>query len=199
MISVDGSSAAAEATAALVPTAFVLLADLLHLPLSDQSVDAAFSIGVLHHTENPQVAFNEVARTVKVGGQLAVWLYINTGGDGNAYVTDPMVDLAAKFLHEITRACPRDVLYSACEKYGPSLRDLYAKTGAWGPFQKVMNVSMSKDNAECVSDTFDWHCPQYRSGHTFEEVSGGFKQAGFEVDRLGDFPVCVRGVKRFGG
>jgi ubiquinone/menaquinone biosynthesis C-methylase UbiE len=193
VIGVDGSTHGIEAAKALVPQGTFVQADLLRLPLPDQSVDKAFSIGVLHHTADPERAFNEVARTVKPGGQLAVWLYVNPGGDQNQHVVDPEVALAAEFLHAITKACPPDKLHLICEQYAPRLRDLYNKK--WGPLQQVLRVSISGDDAECVSDTFDWHCPQYRSGHTIEEVQGWFTRAGFKVDWVGNFPVSIRGIR----
>jgi len=155
--------------------------------------DYAFSIGVLHHTSNPQAAFNEVARTVKRGGEFAVWLYIGVGGNQDQHVVDPEIALAAEFLHEITKACPPEKFYQLCEKYALPLRDLYQMK--WSPLNQVLRISISTDDAECISDTFDWHCPQYRSGHTNDEVRGWFEQAGFEVTWVGNFPVSMRGKK----
>src|SRR5262249_4617681 len=71
-------SAAVEKAAALCrdfPETTVLQADLLDLPLAEGVFDAAFSIGVLHQGRGPRRAFAEVARRVKPGGRLAVWLY----------------------------------------------------------------------------------------------------------------------------
>lgn len=185
VVSVDGSCAAVEATHKLVPTAEVIQANLLDLPIPDASVDAAFSVGVLHHTGNTRAAFLELARTVKPGGELAVWVYTKPATG---------VALAAmEFLHDITRACPPEALYAACEKHSVRLRGLYA--GAWGPLEQVLRVSNSTDDSECVSDTFDWHTPQYRDWHDAEEVAGWFAEAGFNVTWIGSFPTSLRGRK----
>ena len=53
----------------------IVQADLTRLPLAEGVFDLAFSIGVLHHGPDPRGAFREVARRVKPGGRLAVWLY----------------------------------------------------------------------------------------------------------------------------
>ncbi len=37
--------------------------------------DIAFSIGVIHHLENPAAAVVEMVKAVKPGGKLLVWLY----------------------------------------------------------------------------------------------------------------------------
>lgn len=194
VIGVDGSDKGIEAAAALVPEATFLQADLLQIPLADASVDMAFSIGVLHHTADAFKSFSEVARTVKPGGELAVWLYVYPGGDQNKKVVDPEVATAAEFLHAISKACPPDKLHAICAQFAPRVRDLYNKK--WGPLQQVLRASISEDDAECVSDTFDWHCPQYRSGHTIEEVRGWFEAVGFDVMWVGDFPVSMRGRRR---
>jgi len=194
VVGVDGSEHGIEAAARLLPKGQFIQADLLHLPLASASVDKAFSIGVLHHTADPKAAFQEIARTVKPGGELGVWLYINPGGDQNQKVVDPEVALAAEFLHMLTKTCPPEALHTACEQFAPRLRDIYA--GKWGPLQQVLRASNSLDDEECISDTFDWHTPQYRSGHTINEIRGWFIETGFEVLWFGDFPVSLRGIKK---
>src|SRR5262249_58933016 len=78
---------AAELCADLREVAIVQ-ADLLDLPVGERAFDLVYSIGVLHHTPDPRIAFGQIARRVKPGGRLAVWLYrrntapqewINTG------------------------------------------------------------------------------------------------------------------------
>jgi ubiquinone/menaquinone biosynthesis C-methylase UbiE len=186
-IGVDGSPHALKAAAENAPGAGLLQANLLSLPLPDESFDHAFSIGVLHHTESTKRAFLEVARKVKRGGQFAVWVYCKP-------VTDNRLLPAYELLHEITKACPPEKLHAAFEKWAVATRNAYA--GAWGPLEQVLRVSGSKDDSECVSDTLDWHTPQYRFWHDIAEVKGWFVEAGYEVDRVGTFPTSVRGVKR---
>lgn len=184
---VDGSTHAVEAAAKLVPDALVVQANLFKLPFPAECFDTAFSIGVLHHTGDTRQAFLEVARTIRRGGELAVWLYCPP-------TTDPTIARAMAFLHDITKACPPDRLHAACEKHAVALRDLYA--GAWGPLQQVLRVSSSADADECSSDTLDWHTPQHRDYHDYPEVEGWFAEAGFDVVWRGSFPTSVRGCKR---
>ena len=49
--------------------------DLLSPPLAAGSFDLIFSIGVLHHTPDTRRAFDAVAKLVKPGGKMYVWLY----------------------------------------------------------------------------------------------------------------------------
>ncbi|MDA1014599.1 MAG: methyltransferase domain-containing protein, partial [Planctomycetota bacterium] len=56
-------------------TAKFVQADLKRLPFPPESFDFAFSIGVMHHDADTRAVFDAVARMVKPGGRLAVWLY----------------------------------------------------------------------------------------------------------------------------
>lgn len=187
IVCVDGSVNAVEACREVAPSAQVVQANLLDLPFKDGVFDKAYSIGVLHHTADPRAAFLEVARCVKPGGQLAVWLYCKPG-------TDEKNQAAIDLLHDITAMCPPKELHAAFAKHAVRLRDLYA--GAWGPLEQVLRISNSLDDEECISDTFDWHTPKYRFWHTEDEVREWFTAAGFTVDWVGDFPVSMRGTKQ---
>ena len=77
MIGVDHSTAVEKAAVLCrdFPHASFIQADLKRLPLEPESFDAAFSIGVMHHDVDTRAVFDSVARMVKLGGRLAVWLY----------------------------------------------------------------------------------------------------------------------------
>lgn len=182
-ICVDGSVHALRAAVENVAGGVFVHADLLDLPIKPKSVDAAFSIGVLHHTKDTREAFLKVAETVKIGGEFAVWVYAKPG--------DARTLVAIDFLHEITKACPPVALYEACKKYAVQLRDV----GMPGALATVLRVSGSKNDEECISDTFDWHTPQYRYWHSPAEVASWFEEAGYEVTWRGAFPVCMRGKR----
>lgn len=53
----------------------IVQADIFQLPFPDASFDFVYSIGVLQHTPDPGRAFAGLARLVKPGGTLAVWVY----------------------------------------------------------------------------------------------------------------------------
>jgi SAM-dependent methyltransferase len=149
----------------------------------------AISIGVLHHTADPKASFMQVARTVKRGGKLAIWVYTDPATDGSAVTRQ-----AIEFFHEVTRACPPEVLYDIISRYAPAIRD--ANHPAWGSLQQVIRPSYNPDDEQCISDMFDWHTPMYRFWHAKDEVDGWFKDAGFDVTWHGEFPVSASGVKR---
>jgi SAM-dependent methyltransferase len=162
-------SAAVEKAAALcagLPDIAIVQADLLDLPIAEGEFDLVYSIGVLHHTPDPRRAFAQIARRVKPGGRLAVWLYrrntvpqewLNTG------------------LRAITTRLPVRVLEPLC-----------AGLGALGgipvinrTLNKVANFSNHSDWTLRVCDNFDWYAPQFQSHHTPDELARWFAEEGF--------------------
>ncbi len=49
--------------------------DNLNLPFADGTVDVVISDGVIHHTDDPSVAFAENSRVLKPGGQMYLAVY----------------------------------------------------------------------------------------------------------------------------
>jgi SAM-dependent methyltransferase len=56
------------------PTMQVMRASVYDLPFEDR-FDLAFSIGVIHHLEQPERALEKMARAVKPGGRVLIWVY----------------------------------------------------------------------------------------------------------------------------
>jgi SAM-dependent methyltransferase len=50
-------------------------ADVAALPLASGSVDWAYSLGVLHHTKNPELGLNRIVDVVRPGGAVLLYLY----------------------------------------------------------------------------------------------------------------------------
>lgn len=65
------------------PNVHVIQADLFHLPVKRATVDVAFSVGVLHHTPEPQRCFSELVEAVKPGGKVIAWVY---GRENNGWI-----------------------------------------------------------------------------------------------------------------
>ena len=53
------------------------------LPYRDR-FDYVFSIGVIHHLEQPKLALKQMARAANVGGKVAIWVY---GAENNRWLT----------------------------------------------------------------------------------------------------------------
>jgi SAM-dependent methyltransferase len=168
VLAVDLSSAVEKAAAlcAGLPDLLVAQADLLDLPIAEGAFDRVYSIGVLHHTPDPRRAFGQIARRVKPGGRLAVWLYrrntapqewINTGIRG------------------LTTRLPARVLEPLCAGLGAlGSVPLLNRT-----LSKLVNFSSHPDWTLRVCDNFDWYAPRYQSHHTLDELRRWFAEEGF--------------------
>lgn len=54
---------------------FFMQADFFKLPIKQSSMDFGYSIGVLHHTPNPEKAFHQLVNSVNKSGSVALALY----------------------------------------------------------------------------------------------------------------------------
>lgn len=63
--------------------ACVVQGDVCRLPLRHSAFDAGYSLGVLHHLPEPREGLESLARHIKPGGWLQLWLY---GREGNEWI-----------------------------------------------------------------------------------------------------------------
>jgi SAM-dependent methyltransferase len=71
------------------PTMQVMRASAYDLPFQDR-FDLAFSIGVIHHLEHPERALESMARAVKPGGRVLIWVYGRENNRWLVSVLDPL-------------------------------------------------------------------------------------------------------------
>jgi len=180
VIGVDLSTAVEKAAAlsAELPDVSIVQADLLDLPLAEGQFDAAFSIGVLHHSPDPRRAFAQVASKVKRGGRLAVWLYRKN---------TPPQEWVNSALRAASTRLPARVLEPICVGLGV----LGGVPVVNRTLNKVANFSNHPDWTLRVCDSFDWYAPRYQSHHTLEELRSWFTEEGF--DDLIDLPPARSG------
>jgi SAM-dependent methyltransferase len=86
------------------PNVHVIQADIHRLPLR-RAFDLAYSIGVLHHTPDPEKAFGCVASRVAPGGRICAWVY---GREGNGWI----VWLVDPIRKGVTSRLPRPLLWA---------------------------------------------------------------------------------------
>jgi len=85
----DRSLAHARRNLAQFPAVEIVRSSAYDLSFADR-FDIAFAIGVIHHLEYPARALEKMARAVKPGGRVLIWVY---GRDGNRWlfsVLDPL-------------------------------------------------------------------------------------------------------------
>ncbi len=168
VIGADQSTAVEKAVEVCrdLPAARFLQADLKRLPLEAASFDLVFSIGVMHHDRDTRAVFDAVARMVRPGGRLAVWLYRrNTWWQ--EWINDRMRRRAAGMSDEqLERSCRRLAWWGGV----PVLKRV---------LNKLVNFSNHPDPELRLCDTYDWYAPTYQHHHTTRELEGWFEAAGF--------------------
>ena len=85
----------------------VIQADIYNLPLrrnAQSQIDFAYSIGVLHHLDDPQEGFNALVRHLKSGGSIFAWVYGRENNDWLVNIVDPV-------RKTFTSIIPQPVLY----------------------------------------------------------------------------------------
>ena len=156
----------------------VAQADLLRLPFAAATFDHIYSLGVLDHTPDPKRAFLELARLLRPGGRIAIWVY---------HRERPALERIMDAHRAVSRRLPLGMLVAFSRIMAPVgglKRKLMASR--WRPVARLgvalnvltIGVSMHPDPEVRVCDTLDWYAPRYLSRHTFEEVVGWFREAG---------------------
>ena len=71
----DGGVAATSARIEGLPKARLIQGNVLSLPFANAVFDGAYSYGVVHHTIDPERAVREIARVLKPGAPLLLYVY----------------------------------------------------------------------------------------------------------------------------
>ncbi|WP_165253048.1 class I SAM-dependent methyltransferase [Paludisphaera soli] len=160
------------------PNVAIVRGDLLRLPVAEGSFDHIYSIGVLDHTPDPRAAFLGLARLLKPGGRIAIWIYERES---------PIVERIMDAHRAVSTRLPLGLLLRLCQATAPigaikrrlmtSRRRLVERAGV-ALHALTIGVSMHPDPEVRVCDTLDWYAPKYLSRHTVEEVRGWFAEAG---------------------
>jgi SAM-dependent methyltransferase len=199
-LGVDISSAVDVArerfAAAGVPGDF-LRADLTAMPIPDESVDIAFSEGVLHHTNDTFAALTALTKKVKPGGLVMFYAYakkapVREFSDDHvrhhlASMSDeqaweallPLTRLGAALGRlEVELEVPDDIPYLGIKKGRYDLqRFVY-----WHIFKLYYRPEFSEAESNHVN--FDWYRPLNCHRHTVEEVRGWCDQLQLAIEHL---------------
>jgi SAM-dependent methyltransferase len=160
------------------PGVALVRGDLLRPPFAAGTFDQIYSLGVLDHTPDPRAAFLGLARLLKPGGRIAVWVYPRER---------PALERVINVHRAISTRLPLPALLALSRLMAPvgglkrrlmaSPRRLVARAGV-ALNVLTIGVSMHPDPEVRVCDTLDWYAPRYLSRHTRDEVLGWFAEAG---------------------
>lgn len=175
-----------------VPNLHFVQGSILDIPLADASFDIVWSMGVIHHTGDTVRAFRNLARVVRPGGRLYVWVYSSRRLSLYKLIRD-----ALRFSYKI----PEGLLFYVCYLMAPPLKLYHLAKFAVRRLRGRPITPRERREAEVRTIAFELHddlSPRYQTRHTPEEVTGWFRERGFSdvvvVDEVG-----VRGVHRAPG
>jgi SAM-dependent methyltransferase/uncharacterized protein YbaR (Trm112 family) len=112
----------------------ILQADLFSLPLRP-IFDYAFSVGVLHHTENPRRAFEAVLSLVLPGGGMSAWVY---GRENNEWI----IRFVNPVRRNVTSRMPGPLLLALAYAIATPL--FFISKGLYRPVGKMPRLSWMK-------------------------------------------------------
>jgi SAM-dependent methyltransferase len=161
------------------PRISVVQGSVLRLPFRDASFDLAFSDGVIHHTPDPRAAFLELARVVKPGGAVYVWVYPRERA---------LRETVMGALRSVTTRLP-----------GPAMRTLsFALAPLTLAVRSYSGTQLGRATwNECAQVVHDWLAPPLQSHHDWDEVAGWARAAGLaDLERL-PIPVGITAWRPF--
>ena len=127
-----------------------------------------------------QAPFRASRRWLPILSYVAIWV-------------DRLSNLWNSILRASARQLPVKVLYRLCHMAIPLYHVL--KLRPFTPLRLIFKISMHQDPQWRVLDTFDNLSPRYQSRHTYEEVSGWFREGGLKQIVLLPNQIAVRGQR----
>jgi SAM-dependent methyltransferase len=151
------------------PRIAVVQGSVLRLPFRDASFDLVFCDGVIHHTADPAAAYRELARVVRPGGAVYVWVYPREGRLREAFFGA---------VRQVTTRLPGALVRGLSFALAPLTFVIRSYSGT-----RFGRATW----AECAQVVHDWLAPPLQSHHDYAEVAGWAAAAG--LTRMERLPV----------
>jgi len=163
---------------------------LLEIPFADYAFDVVWSMGVIHHTGDTYRAFANLARVVRPGGKMYVWVYSSRKLSLYKVIRDAM---------RISYRLPEDLLFGLCYMMAPPLKVYHLAKFAVRKLRGRPITPRERREAQIRTIAFELHddlAPPFQTRHTPDELVSWFRTAGFRDIEVVD-EVGVRGAKEF--
>lgn len=85
------------------PNLSLVQGNILQPPFKPGVLDLMYSIGVLHHLEEPETGFRAVAPLLKPGGRFLIWVYGRENNGLVVWIVDPLRKLMSKLPVRVVR------------------------------------------------------------------------------------------------
>jgi 2-polyprenyl-3-methyl-5-hydroxy-6-metoxy-1,4-benzoquinol methylase len=167
----------------------VIQADLHQPPFALESFDFIYSIGVLHHLPDPEVAFQKLLRYLKPGGEIQIYLYWSPEGQPIKRALLAMVAAGRK----ITTRLPHKMVYALAFPAAVAAFAFFV----W-PYRLLKTIPGLKSLAEktpmrhyaafpfrvCVNDQLDRFSAPIENRYTAADVAGWLSRAKLEQTKI---------------
>lgn len=172
----------------------VVQCDFENLPFKDESIDNAFSIGVLHHSKKPDFVFPEAYRVLKKEGSFAVSVYSKNSPYNfiGIFIWRKIFNFLKFFF-----------------SFYPILIYTYFFVTIYHFIAKILNFRLLtifqlsifpcfiyRDKNWSLLDTFDSLSPEFASTHSNQEVYNWFEKNNFKkISKIGTYDSNFKGIK----
>ena len=160
----------------------VIQADLYDLPFQHESFDFIYSIGVLHHLPDPEMAFRNLLAYLKPNSEIQIYLYWKP--EGQPFKRAMLSAVTA--IRQVTTRLPHTILHAL--SYPAAIA---AYTFFVWPYQVLVRIPGLEQFAErlpmkqyarfpfrvCVNDQLDRFSAPIENRYTRQEVSDWFERA----------------------
>jgi SAM-dependent methyltransferase len=148
----DGGVATSLARTSGNDRAHVIQADLLKLPLASGTFDGAYSYGVVHHTPDPPRAVREIARTLKPGASLLLYVYEDFSD--RSWMWRALLAIVT-LLRQITTRLPGTALMAVCRVSSPIVYGLCTLPARRFPWASRFPYRHSEHAWDLSADLYD--------------------------------------------
>lgn len=158
-----------------IPNFHLVIGSLFQLPFRRRSFDVVYSQGVIHHTYSTKAAFEEIAKFVRPGGFLFVWVYSLDSHllprGMKSFILSSKLNVE-KVLRPLVSRSPhwaREIIFSVL-------------TTIFHPMIAKVTRHQTKWNRDNTSHGLrDWLSPRFAHRHSYNEVLEWFEDAGCEI------------------
>ncbi len=178
----------------LIKNTHFVQADILNLPILEETFDTIFAEGVLHHTPSTELALKSLVRFLRKGGEIMFYVYRKKGPIReftDDFVRRAIAQLAPedawRQLRPLTRLgqelaklrteveVPEDIPYLGIKAGRYDIQRLIY----WHFSKLFWNDALTFEENNHVN--FDWYHPQYAHRQTKEEVQRWCREAGLSI------------------
>jgi SAM-dependent methyltransferase len=184
----DGGSQTSAARVRPFPAAHVVQADLRRLPFADGTFDRVYSYGVLHHLPSPDAGASEMARVLRPGGRIAVYVYEDFGG--RAWGWRWALRLA-NGVRPVTTRLPPPILFRVCQVLSPVVYVAFTvphrmlKAVPWTrPFAMSLPFRHGQRPLGLAGDLFDRFSAPIEVRYSREGAGDLLRRAGLDVVKV---------------